>query len=534
MAAETITADLMTAAGGIGLFLVGMRMMTDGLRALAGENLRRMLRRSTRSPARGAVAGALATAMVQSSSATTVAAVGFVGAGLMSFEQSLGIMFGANIGSTLTGWLVAIVGFKLQIGALLAPGALIGALMRMFAPGRWKDVGWSLAGFSVLFIGVGLLQAGMEPFQGALTPERFPADSFGGRLQLVAIGLAATVVTQSSGAGVAAALAALAAGAISFPQAAALVIGMDVGTTVSAALATLGGSTAARRTGFAHVIYNLLTGSMAFALLWPLDWLTRGRAFDPEIALVGFHTAFNLLGVLLVLGVSDRFARLVTRLVPERRSDLAAPLDGRLLAEPAAAMDAAVATTRAIARALAEILEAQVARGGAARLQERLEAARRAGAETRDYVERVGERAEAGPAATADRIDVLHALDHLDRLRHRCGQTARAAAAAAAPELAGAAAEVAALGRAIAAQPDAETEARADALRERLHGLREADRDAAIAMAVGGEIDGATLSARLDAGRWLQRVAYHLWRIAAHLRAAETEARAPAPEAGVA
>ena len=130
-------------------------------------------------------------------------------------------------------------------------------------------IGTALAGFSLLFVGIDMMQDGMGAFQGLVTPDRFPPDTLSGRLQLVLLGVLVTVVTQSSSAGVAAALAAIASGAITLPQAAAMVIGMDIGTTFTAALATVGGSTAARQTGFAHVIYNVLTGVMAFVLLGP-------------------------------------------------------------------------------------------------------------------------------------------------------------------------------------------------------------------------------------------------------------------------
>ena len=141
--------------GGLGLFLLGMIIMTEGLRELAGDMIRSALMRFTSSPVTGAATGAISTAILQSSSATTVAAVGFVGAGLMTFDSSLGIIFGANIGTTITGWLVALFGFKLKLGTIMLPLILAGAILRLFAAGRLSSTGYALAGFGLIFVGIG-------------------------------------------------------------------------------------------------------------------------------------------------------------------------------------------------------------------------------------------------------------------------------------------------------------------------------------------------------------------------------------------
>lgn len=231
------------------------------------------------------------------------------------------MIFGANIGTTITGWIVAIGGFKLDLGYAALPLLFLGVMLRMFARGKTAHIGWTLSGFSLLFIGIATLQEGLAPFQGMVTPDDFPPDTYFGRFLLVLIGIGITLVTQSSSAGVATALVALSTGAISFPQAAALVIGMDVGTTFTAILATIGGSTAMRQTGFAHVIYNLMTGIVAFLLLGPATevigmMLDNGRG-NAQIGLVAFHSFFNFLGVLLILPLTGAFAHLIARLVPE-------------------------------------------------------------------------------------------------------------------------------------------------------------------------------------------------------------------------
>ena len=158
------------ALGGLGLFLLGMVIMTGGLREMAGDAIRSALMRFTSSPTTGAVTGAVSTAILQSSSATTVAAVGFVGAGLMTFTSSLGIIFGANIGTTITGWLVALLGFKLKLGAIMLPLIFVGVIMRMFTRGKTRSAGYAIAGFGLIIFAITVMQAAMQGLQAVITP----------------------------------------------------------------------------------------------------------------------------------------------------------------------------------------------------------------------------------------------------------------------------------------------------------------------------------------------------------------------------
>lgn len=510
----------LTVAGGLGLFLLGMMMLTEGLRDMAGITLHRYMRKYTKSPYSGAVAGALSTAVLQSSSATTVATVGFVGAGLMTFNQALGVIFGANIGTTITGWLVALVGFKLQLGIALMPLTLIGVLLKMFASGWLRHLGWALAGFSLLFIGISSLQQGMVAFEGIVTPSVFPSDTLSGRVQLIAIGMIITLVTQSSSAGIATALAALASSAISFPQAAAMVIGMNVGTTITAVLASAGGAVGTRRTGYAHVIFNVMTGIMAFMLLYPLGWFVdywqaSGHVFDPQIGLVAFHTTFNLLGVLMIIGFTSQFAALVIRLVPERGPELTSKLDDRLLGDTPAATFAAVASVNNIANALFRTLLALLQTGPRRRTRTALQAVANATWETRLYNRNI-RTSPADALIHARHMAVVHSLDHLDRLHHRCGQNERIAVLATDPELAPIAHElVMSIKTHLDGQTD-EAQDRVNRIRQQLERTGQAMREATIDIASQGVTDTETALLRLDAIRWLRRVSFHIWRIMLH------------------
>lgn len=515
-----MTTELLQVAGGLGLFLLGMVILSEGLRGMAGEALQRVLRRFTRSPATGALVGAGVTAVVQSSSATTVSAVGFAGAGLLTFPEALGIVFGANLGTTMTGWMVVLLGFKVKLGVVMPLSILVGALLRLFAPGRIAVAGYALAGFGLVFLGIDAMRMGMAGLEGWVTPDSFPADTVGGRLQLVGLGALVTLVTQSSSAGVAASLAALSAGAITFPQAAAMVIGMDVGTTATAALATLGASLPGRRTGWAHVIYNVLAASVAFAILpvfvLALEALSPGVTMrESELSLVGFHTFFNGVGVLMVLSLSAPFCRLVERMVPERPGPFTERLDRSLLAEPEVALRAVAPTLRDLARNAYGLLAESLRERGPDRSEQRALLVLALDA-VRSWLGRI-ETPRLGSVAQARKVTALHVVDQLQRLVDREAQVDRAATTREVFELRLMAREVR---EALREPVDA-------SLLGTLAGGLAHGRDTYRAEVLGGagrdEIDSTDAMRRLDAYRWLERVTHHAWRAAHHLDQLERE-----------
>ncbi|MBD3670161.1 MAG: Na/Pi cotransporter family protein [Gammaproteobacteria bacterium] len=413
---------VITAAGGLGIFLLGLVIMTGALRALAGEAIHAALMRFTHSPTSGAITGAVSTAILQSSSATTVAAIGFVGAGLLSFSQALGIIFGANVGTTVTGWLVTLVGFKLKLTTVLLPMVLMGVLIHLFAKGRWRHLGLAIAGFGLIFVGISMLQEGMRGLETGVIDYHLPDDNILGKLQLVGIGILFTIITQSSSAGVATTLTALYAGTINFHQAAALVIGMDIGTTFTAALATVGGSVATRRTGLSHVFYNLMTGLGAFLFITPYVWVWETYApgallQNSELALVAFHTSFNTLGVILVLPFARAFANMMERLIPEQRIALTRGLDASLLKEPGVAITATHSVLRQESTALIRYLkwmleeEFQDRPFRMAELEQALQ-------ETQVYIDDIHLSQDKG--RDWERLyAITHALDHMHRLHNR-------------------------------------------------------------------------------------------------------------------
>ncbi|MBO6858883.1 Na/Pi symporter [Roseibium sp.] len=510
--------SFMSALGGVGLFLIGMLLLTDGLKALAAQRMRDVLSRFTSTPLSGAVTGALTTAVIQSSSATTVAAVGFVASGLLTFPQALGVIFGANVGTTLTGWLVAVLGFKLDLGQIALPFVFFGAIARLAFRGRIALAGQALAGFCLIFIGIEHMKDGLDAFSGVVTPTDFPPDTLFGRLQLVLIGMLITVVTQSSSAGVATALAALGAGAINFPQAAALVIGMDVGTTFTAALATIGGGTMARRTGYAHVIYNVMTGVMAFFLLGPFQLVAGALTGngDSQIALVAFHSFFNALGVVLVLPLARPFARLIEHLVPEKGSDLTSRLDPLVLRDPHAAASLAGQTVAHLETLIIERLRNRLGAKSSAYEELDREDLAKAIAEARTYLDKI--IVPPNDMAFQEELKGLfHILDHLSRLLYRCDQRQRIDELSLDHRLKRLAGLLLGVTDISTRQKDAKTQEKTlDRLRLLMRRQRRLNRDRLIAMAAADAVPAETVWLKLDALRWLHRVSYHLWRIRLH------------------
>lgn len=415
----------LTVLGGLGLFLFGMTVMTEALRGLAGPALARWLARTTRTVLGGTLTGAATTAVLQSSSATTVTAIGFVSAGLLSFQQSLGIVYGANIGTSVTGWMVAWFGFELDLGAVAPALVLVGALLRLVTRGRAHAVGTVLAGFGLLFTGITALQHGMLALEGQVTPATFPSDTLLGRGALVGLGALLAALMQSSSAALAAALAALGAGAIDLPQATAMVIGMNVGTTTTGLLASLGGSVGARRTAYAHLAFNVVTGLLVFPLLplYPraLAHSTASLATLPaEVALALFHTLFNLGGALVFIPSTPRFARLVSRLVPDTASGPARRLDPSLLVQPDVALEAVAAATRELGRSsLRHVALDLRSPARAAARAERAEALRADATKARVFLGEV----RVGPKDLEARAAVVELFDALDHIRRMLART---------------------------------------------------------------------------------------------------------------
>ena len=411
------------ALGGLGIFLLGMIIMTEGLRLLAGDSLQLALSRFTRTPFSAMLTGTITTGVLQSSSATTVATVGFVGVGILTFPQALGIILGANLGTTITGWLVALVGFKLKLKLLVLPLILIGAILRLFSEGRLANIGYALAGFGVIFVGIAMMQDGMGGLQDTLTPDVFPPNTIFGRLQLVILGVMITVVTQSSSAGVAATMTALNMGNILLPQAMSLIIGMDIGTTVTAILATIGADIGAKRTGLSHVMYNFISGTIGLILLSPFLYFwtvlfPNQLSSNAEILLVAFHSFFNIIAIMMILPFINNFANFIQKLIPEKKISYTSKLDHALLENSSIAI---MVVDFTIEKQLIDLLIYLNRLLGAKTVDKKinLDELQIALDETHRFIDHI-HLESTDSQDWKNLVALIHILDHMQRLHERC------------------------------------------------------------------------------------------------------------------
>ncbi len=335
--------------GGLGLFILAIGLMTEGLKAAAGSSLRRILTTWTNTPLRGIFSGFLMTAIVQSSSAVTVASLGFVNAGLLSLRQVLGIIFGANIGTTMTGWLVAVLGFHLNVEAFALPLVGIGMALKLTQQqGRLAALGQTLVGFGLFFIGIGVLKDAFDGVMQTFSVSQFSADGLTGIFVYLLIGIVITVLTQSSSASIAITITAAASGLIELYSAGAMVIGANIGTTSTAAFAAIGATSAAKRAAAAQVIFNLGTAAIALLILpllfYFIDVISNALALkaDPALSLALFHTIFNFMGLLLIYPFIGKLAGWLEKRFRRRDEADAKPryLDNNIAQTPALATNA--------------------------------------------------------------------------------------------------------------------------------------------------------------------------------------------------
>lgn len=326
-----------------------MHMMTEGLKLAAGRALEGLLERGTATAPRGLAAGMTITALVQSSTAVTVASIGFVNTGLLSLKNALWVIFGSNVGTTMNAWLVAALGFGFRIDAFALPFVGIGAVLMLAGRTlRARALGQALAGFGVLFLGIDVLKDSFSGVGSMIDLQDFIAPGVAGWLILIGIGTVLTVLMQASGAVIAIVITAAQGGLLTVEAACAMVIGTNIGTTSTAILSAMGATSNARRLAAAHVLFNFVTGAMALLML-PLlitllgvlrEWFEQPAT--PAVMIAMFHTAFNLLGVLLMVPIAPLMLRTLAGHFRTREEEVARPhyLDTNSLAIPDLAIHA--------------------------------------------------------------------------------------------------------------------------------------------------------------------------------------------------
>ena len=533
--------EIFVLLGGIGLFLYGMQALTAELKIMVTDNARGAIRRYAGRPLPGMAVGAGLTAIIQSSSATLVMTLGFVGAGVLTFTQSLGIILGANVGTTFTGWMVMLFGVKINMGLISFPVLFVAGLVRIIASGALARLAGVIAGLALIFIGIDLMKDGMGIFDGLLTPETLPADTLWGRLQLLGLGVVVTVITQSSSAGMAATIVLLAEGHLTFTQAAALAIGTTVGTTFTGILASIAGTNDMRRAALANLVFNMTKGIIALLLLDGIARLlaTGGQMQDPTVALVVFHTGFTVIGALLFLPVIGPFGRSVEWLLPERKQPIERELDPRFLSDPSAALDITLSVLRRhvseLSAHLGHALRPGVAGGAAGGTADPATITRELDA-VGDFLSKIN-LPDRDQLRLERRGDLMSLIDHMRRLLHRAGQSGRITVAVYEPSLHREALYFGAILRRIAdheasfvpGEPDAAQRHAAvlRALHARLQrsGARLARREERLRRRVlSSRAAPPRLFALTDSIRWLRRSNTHVERVLHHLSAAEEQA----------
>ena len=352
------TSSAMTILGGLGLFLLGIHHLTEGLKGLAGDALRRALQTLVRGRLSAIMFGAIFTALIQSSSATVMTVIGFVSAGLVSFSQAIGVLIGATFGTSTTPWMVAFFGFRMQISTVAMPILGVGGFLWLVAKGRTRAFGATLAGFGLIFVGLDYLQNGMGGISWNV--DAFVGEGTASMWILAGLGIVMTIVMQSSSAAAAATLVALHAGSVSLEQSCAMIVGQSIGTAAtSAALGSVGGGLAVRRAALAHVIFSLIVGVLGMLLLGPLAraaiWaVSRLDDYDSVFALAAFSSIFKLMGVLVFYPWLDRYSRFIVK-ISGKGSETAV---SRL--EPALAEAGGAIALEAVWRAIQELASGAV------------------------------------------------------------------------------------------------------------------------------------------------------------------------------
>lgn len=325
------TEATITLLGGLGLFLLGIHHLTEGLKSLAGDSLRRALQRLVGGRFSAVASGTVFSALIQSSTAAILTVIGFVSAGMVTSSQAIGVIMGATLGTTSTPWLIAIFGFRLRIASAALPILGLGAFLWLVARGRTRSVGAILAGFGLIFTAIEYMQEGMAGVSWNLEGFTGP----GSMWLLFGIGILMSIVMQSSTAAAATTLVALHAGSLTFAQGCAMIVGQSVGTTATSALMMVGGSLAVRRAALAHIVFSLIVGLLGMIVLRPLaaSALWVGAQFDdPDgvLALAAFSTIFKIAGVVAFYPFVGQYARLIVRLAGRGSDTAVSQLDPRL------------------------------------------------------------------------------------------------------------------------------------------------------------------------------------------------------------
>jgi len=348
--------DISMILGGIALFLIGMEYMEGGFKAFSGGILEKVLKKSTNTTPKAITTGFLATAIVQSSSLISIIVISFLSAELITLASAVGVIFGSNIGTTATAWLVSTFGLKIKISVYAMPMIVMGIFIPLFLKSNsWKGIASIFIGLGIIFLGIGYMKEGFETLKEGIDLAQYAMAGYTGIFIYVLVGSISTVVIQSSSATMALIITALATGQIDYANALALAIGANVGTTVTAVLGALKSNENGKRLAVAHFIFNITTGFIAIAFIYQLadlvDYLAVYVGIGIEnytMKLALFHTIFNIIGVLAVSPFIHVMVRYLNTLFVPKKVNKGKPkyLDDTVLTLPSTALSAIIMETK--------------------------------------------------------------------------------------------------------------------------------------------------------------------------------------------
>ena len=505
----------MALAGGLGMFLLGIHHLTEGMKSLAGDALRRAMQKLVSGKFTGLLSGAVFTAIVQSSSAALITVIGFVSAGLVTHTQAIAVVLGANLGTTATSWLVAFFGLKIKISVAALPMLGLGGFLWLLGKGRFRAMGAVLAGFGLVFTGIEYLQNGMAGMAWNLDGI---GSGLGGHWILAGIGIVMTVIMQSSSAATATTLVALSAGTLNLDQAFAMVVGQNIGTTATAVLAAIGGGPAVKRTAFAHVFFNLFTGIIALFVLQPLGdaarWVGQHMGNDPVMVLAAFHTLFNLAGIVLFFPWLDSFARGIERIIGRRGISAVGRLEKAVSkAGGAVAIESAWRALMELYSTALRVLD-ECSLGKSKTLPEFNTDLAKAG----EFIHRLRFEGSDPNTMVERRARLWHALDHLRRLARDLDEPAKPLESADWQEVMTDARQAIAIwlewaGGKSTRDGKHAVDALETATRE-VKSLRQRRREELLLKLGSAQVTPEETMADLDSLRWFDSAFYHAWRLA--------------------
>lgn len=314
-----------TISAGVAILLFGMIMLEEGFKVFVKGPLQKLLKKATDKLYNSIATGAVVTAFLQSSSLVSVVTISFISSGLISLGGGMGLIFGANIGSTVTAWLVAGFGLKIKISALALPMLVFGIVFSLQKRASLKGLGNVLAGLGFFFLGIYFMKEGFDVFSKNIDLTQYAVSGYLGVLLYTGVGIFITIVLQSSAASLVLVLTALAAGQIEYENALAIAIGANIGTTITAILGSLSSNIAGKRLAGAHLIFNVVTGLLALAFIYPLANLVnilsdvfRIGTTDYTLKLALFHTIFNILGVIIMIPFIEKLENLLLEFFKEK------------------------------------------------------------------------------------------------------------------------------------------------------------------------------------------------------------------------